>query len=191
MKKLIALLLTLAMMVCFAACGGEEKPAEGDKNTTQNTPGTVEEIDGETYDAGNVSVQVPDGWKAFPVSDMWSEDSTATDPDQVNVVKGGETEFDLLSKPYIQIVHYEPNSMITPSKDYYDTAEDVAPITTGNLTWEGFQAEGMLGDTFILLWTTNADGHQFQVNVFNETDGGTITLDDADVQAILASISNS
>lgn len=191
MKKLIALLLALAMMVCFAACGDEQKPTESDTTPTQNNPGPAVESSGETYDAGNVSVLVPDGWKAFPVSDMWSDDPDATDPDQVNVVKGGETDFDLLSKPYIQIVHYEPGSMMTPSKDFYDTAEDVAPITTGDLTWEGFQAEGMLGDTFILLWTTNADGHQFQINVFNETNEGTITLDDADVQAILASIVNS
>ena len=128
---------------------------------------------------------------AFPAADMWSDDPNATDPDQLNIVKGGETEFDMLSKPYIQIVHYEPESMLTPSKDFYDTAEDVDPVTTGALTWEGFRAEGLLGDTIIIMWTTNADGHQFQINIYDKTSEGTITLNDADVQAILESIVNS
>lgn len=186
MKKLIALLLTLAMVLCLAACGGGEKISDG--GSAGKTP---DKITGETYDAGNVSALVPDGWKAFPVTDMWSDDANATDPDQLNIVKGGETEFDMLSKPYIQIVHYEPGSMMVPSKDYYDSAADVEPITTGDLTWEGFSAVGMLESSFIIMWTTNADGHQFQINIYDKTSEGTITLNDADVQAILESIVNS
>ena len=182
MKKLIALLLALTMVLCLAACGGEKGGSAGK---------TPDQITGETYDAGNVSALVPDGWKAFPVTDMWSDDPNATDPDQLNIVKDGKTEFDMLSKPYIQIVHYEPGSMMVPSKTYYDSAADVEPITTGNLTWEGFSAVGMLDSSFIIMWTTNADGHQFQINIYDKTSEGTITLNDADVQAILASITNS
>lgn len=191
MKKLIALLLALSMVVCFAACGGNENNEQ--KNDGQNAGNNepAAEITGETYDAGNVSVLVPDGWKAFPVSDMWSDEENATDPDQVNVVKGGETDFDLLTKPYIQIVHYEPGSMITPSKEYYENAADVESITAGGLTWEGFSGEGLLGDTLIVMWTTNADGHQFQLNIFNKTDAAEFALTDADVLAILGSIVNS
>lgn len=191
MKKLIALLLALSMVVCFAACGGNENNEQ--KNDGQNVGNNepAPEITGETYDAGNVSVLVPDGWKAFPVSDMWSDEENATDPDQVNVVKGGETEFDLLTKPYIQIVHYEPGSMVTPSKEYYENAADVESITAGGLTWEGFSGEGLLGDTLIVMWTTNADGHQFQLNIFNKTDAAEFALTDADVLAILGSIVNS
>ena len=191
MKKLIALLLALSMVVCFAACGGNENNEQ--KNDGQNAGNNepAAEITGETYDAGNVSVLVPDGWKAFPVSDMWSDEENATNPDQVNVVKGGETDFDLLTKPYIQIVHYEPGSMITPSKEYYENAADVESITAGGLTWEGFSGEGLLGDTLIVMWTTNADGHQFQLNIFNKTDAAEFALTDADVLAILGSIVNS
>lgn len=187
MKKLIALLIALSMVVCFAACGGNENndgPNAGNKEPAA-------EITGETYDAGNVSVLVPDGWKAFPVFDMWSDEENATDPDQVNVVKGGETDFDLLTKPYIQIVHYEPGGMVTPSKEYYENAADVESITAGDLTWEGFSGEGLLGDTLIVMWTTNADGHQFQLNIFNKTDAAEFALTDADVLAILGSIVNS
>ena len=191
MKKLIALLLALSMVVCFAACGGNENNEQKNDGQNAGNKEPAAEITGETYDAGNVSVLVPDGWKAFPVSDMWSDEENATDPDQVNVVKGGETDFDLLTKPYIQIVHYEPGSMITPSKEYYENAADVESITAGGLTWEGFSGEGLLGDTLIVMWTTNADGHQFQLNIFNKTDAAEFALTDADVLAILGSIVNS
>ena len=191
MKKLIALLMALSMVVCFAACGGNENNEQKNDGPNAGNKEPAAEITGETYDAGNVSVLVPDGWKAFPVSDMWSDEENATDPDQVNVVKGGETDFDLLTKPYIQIVHYEPGSMITPSKEYYENAADVESITAGDLTWEGFSGEGLLGDTLIVMWTTNADGHQFQLNIFNKTDAAEFALTDADVLAILGSIVNS
>lgn len=183
MKKLIALLLALTMALCFVACGDDEETAGGG--------GSDKEITGEVYDAGNVSALVPDGWKAFPVSDMWSEEEGAMDPYQLNIIKGGQSDLDMLSKPYIQIVGYEPDSMGVPSKDFYDAAEDVDPITTGGLTWEGFRATGMLDSSFIILWTTNADGYQFQVTVYDKTDNGNISLTDADVQAILGSITNS
>ena len=191
MKKLIALLLALSMVVCFAACGGNENNEQKNDGPNAGNKEPAAEITGETYDAGNVSVLVPDGWKAFPVSDMWSDEENATDPDQVNVVKGGETDFDLLTKPYIQIVHYEPGGMVTPSKEYYENAADVESITAGGLTWEGFSGEGLLGDTLIVMWTTNADGHQFQLNIFNKTDAAEFALTDADVLAILGSIVNS
>ena len=122
---------------------------------------------------------------------MWSEEAGAVDPYQMNIIKDGQSEFDMMSKPYIQIVAYEPDSMVAPSKDFYDEAEDVDPVTTGALTWEGFRATGMLESSFIILWTTNADGYQFQVTVFDKTDNGNISLTDADVQAILGSIINS
>ena len=191
MKKLIALLLALSMVLCFAACGGNENNEQKNDGQNAGNKEPAAEFTGETYDAGNVSVLVPDGWKAFPVSDMWSDEESATDPDQVNVVKGGETDFDLLTKPYIQIVHYEPGGMVTPSKEYYENAADVESITAGGLTWEGFSGEGLLGDTLIVMWTTNADGHQFQLNIFNKTDAAEFALTDADVLAILGSIVNS
>lgn len=185
MKKLIALLLVLVMTLSFAACGSDEGTPDAGND------GAPAAITGETYNAGKVSALVPTGWKAFPVMDIWSDDANATDPDQVNIVKGGETDFDILTKPYIQIVHYEPESMMVPSKDLYDGAQDVAPITAGSLTWEGFSAKDFMDNSLIILWTTNAAGHQFQLNIFNETDAGKFELTDVDVLAILESVANS
>ena len=185
MKKLIALLLVLVVPLTFAACGSDKGTPNSGKD---DAPAA---ITGETYNAGKVSALVPTGWKAFPVMDIWSDDPNATDPDQMQIVKGGETEFDILTKPYIQIVHYEPESMMVPSKDFYDGAQDVEPISAGSLTWEGFSAKDFLDNSLIILWTTNAAGHQFQLNIYNETDAGKFELTDADVLAILESVANS
>jgi len=183
MKRLLAFFLVSVMTMGLFACG-ENADGNGDEPTTEA------KITGEVYNAGNVSALVPNGWKAFPAADIWSDDLNATDPDQINIVKGGETEFDMLTKPYLQIVHYEPGSMLTPTKDFYEAAEDLTPFTTGELTWEGFRATSMLGSSVILLWTTNAAGHQFQINVFDKTDAVTIDLTDADLLAILESVTN-
>ena len=48
-----------------------------------------------------------------------------------------------------------------------------------------------MDNSLIILWTTNAAGHQFQLNIFNETDAGKFELTDADVLAILESVANS
>lgn len=186
MKKVLTWLLVVSMFFCFTACGSEEEVP----NITPNDE-TPAAITGETYNAGNVSALKPDGWMAVPTMDMWSDDPNATDPDQFTLVKDGKSEFDVLSKPNIQVIHYEPESMMVPSKDLYEGAQDLAPITAGSLTWEGFSGKDFMGNSLIILWSTNAAGHQFQLNIFNETDAGKFLLTDADVMAILESVTNS
>ena len=194
MKKLIALLLALTMMMCLVACGNDEETGIGDKAgliTPEDGPGTVVEVSGETYDAGNVKGLVPDGWKAYPVMDIWSDDPNATDPDQFNIVLGGETDLDLLTKASMQIVHYQPESMMTPSPEFYDGAVTIEPIVAGDLTWEGFSAKDFMDNPMTIIWTTNAAGHQFQVTLFTKNGDSEYSLTDAAVVAILASITNS
>lgn len=172
MKKLLALLLALMMVFALSACGDSDASA------------TPEEVTGETYNAGNFSVLVPDGWTAYPVMDVWSDDANATDPDKVNIGKGTSSEFDLYSKPYMQIVHYDPDTTVLSAKEFYDNVVDIAPFTAGGLSWEGFSGES-LGSAITVLSATNADGHQFQVNMYTQ---GKISQSDADVLAILGSI---
>ncbi len=173
MKKAMLLLLALALCtVALAGCGKE-------------TPKTPEEVKGEVYDAGNVSALVPDGWKAFPVSDMFDDYDGDYDPTAMQICKGGKTELDLFSKPYIQINYY-PNNTMSIYKDWYDEAVDIEPMQLGNYTWNGFTATS-LGDPIAILWP-ESDDVQIQVTFSLGTDDGTITLNDADVQAILMSI---
>lgn len=184
MKKLIALLLVVLMVLSLVACGGEDKP-EGGK--TDEGGNAVAEVKGEVYDTGIFKTLIPEGWKAFPVSDMFSEEENATDPEKLQIIKGGETEWDLFSKPYVAINIFPNNSLLTPSKDWYDNAADLEPLAIGGYTWNGFTAESA-GVPMAMLWTEDAKGNDIQVTVMLKTTDGEVTLEDADVRAIIESI---
>ena len=105
----------------------------------------------------------------------------------LQICKGGQNEFDLFSKPYIQIDYYGPgSSLMTPSKDWYDEAEDIAPITAGNYTWTGFTAE-VLDNTVAFLWTAEGE-HQYQASVYLDAADESITIDDEGFLKILGSV---
>lgn len=189
MKKWIAILLALTMLAgLLAACGQEETPAPQNNATEGNHAAEAPQVNGETFDVGNYTVLVPEGWKAFPVQDFWSDDANAVDADQINIVKGGETDLDVLTKPLVQIAHYAPDFTLLSAKDYYENAEDVAPITAGGITWEGFSAEDLMGSPVVILTATAPDGHQYQASVFYQTDAGAFQLTDNDFLAILSSV---
>lgn len=172
---ILGLILVLCLSV-FAGCG---------KDTP--TPQTPEEVTGETYDAGNVSALVPTGWKAFPVSDMFDEYEGDNDPNAVQICKGGESDLDLFTKPYLHIIYSAPDEDFwEPTKDFYENTADVQSMELGGYTWQGFTATS-LDEPIAVLWTQK-DGYHIQVNVTLGSEDDTITLQDADVQAILASI---
>ena len=190
MKKIIALLLVLVMMLSLVACGGDKEPATHDNketNAADNGGSDTKEVTGETYNAGNFSALIPEGWMACPVSDMWSDDPNATDPDALQIIKDGTSEFDILTKAYIQFNYYAPDSdLMTPSSEWYDEAQDLEPIVTGNITWNGFSAVSG-GNKMITLYTGEAGAVQYQATLWCNGEH-TIDVTDADVQAILASL---
>ena len=176
MKKILVLMLVIIMsLTLFVGCGDD---------SGNNGGGTIE---GETYNAGNVSALVPEGWKAFPVPDVFADEPNTMDPNALRICKGGETDMDIFTKPYVQINYYgEDTTLAVPSKDFYDNAVDLAPITCGNLTWNGFTADSM-GTPIAILWAENGD-IQYQLSFFLGASGGTISLEDADVKAIIESV---
>lgn len=174
MKIRVFALLTV-LLLCFGAfvsCQSGDPPAK-------------EPV---VFDAGSFSAKIPDGWKAFAVKDMFSEEPDALNPNQLQICKGGETEFDLFSKPYIQFDCYAPDyTMMRPSKDLYDNGQDLEPIVAGDYTWEGFTGES--GDNKLaLLFLELEDGHSFQATVWYDVNGTAFSLSDADVLEILSSV---
>lgn len=184
MKRMIAFIV--AMILCMsmlAACGGSNKDA-----ASNDGEAAQEEIKGEVFDAGNVSALVPKGWAAFPVSDIWSDEEGAMDPDQVNICKGGESDWDLLSKPYIAIIYYgEDEELFAPDSSWYDNPTDIDDIKLSNLTWKGFTADS-LGVPMAILWADDGAGNEYQANIVLKTDDSEISLEDSDVLAILESV---
>ena len=94
-----------------------------------------------------------------------------------NMVITGDSEWDLFSKPYVQINYYPDNTMYTDTKDFYDDTADLEPIQAGGYTWNGFTGTS-LDTPMAVIWTTG-DG-QLQVTMSLGEDDP-ITATDADV----------
>lgn len=186
--KLRMISLILALLLCSVALFAcqSETPDVPQPEDGGNTEAPAES---ETFDAGNFSAAVPQGWKAFASQDLFSEEENAVNPNQLSICKGGETEFDLFSKPYIQFDYYGPDrEMMRPSKDLYQESADLEPITAGDYTWEGFTAVSG-GNKLAILFTEVGEGeHQYQATLWYEVNGTAFALTDADVLEILASV---
>ena len=182
MKRLVLLVLTLILALSvLVACGGSEDTKGTEENGEENGNGEMQVVE---FDAGNVKVSVPEGWKAFPVKDIFAE-PVAYDPDKVTVIKGGESDADVFTKPYVDVIYYSDVEMmfsLEEMKEIYTDTEDLESFTTGNITWGGFINKAT--NAIILI----SDDQKFQVNIFAETYNGNISLEDADVKLILESI---
>jgi len=210
MKKKMALLLVLCLLATiFTGCGKEEpslqeavqqinkneqQPAAAPEAATEAAPKAPEKekenIGGELYDAGNVTVLVPAGWKAFPETDVFAEEEDAMNPDVLNVSKGGQAEMDLFSKPYVRINYYGPSiQMGSPDASWYEDVKDIEPFTAGDHEWQGFTCDS-LGTALAILWCEEGN-IQYQASIFLGSGDDTISHEDADVQAILASVAPS
>lgn len=104
----------------------------------------------------------------------------------INICKGGQSEDDLLSKPFVRIDYYGPGEEMSGGlKDWYSQTEDLAPLQCGPYTWEGFTTTDY--DLMAVLCAEDGE-HQYQASIYLEVDGQSISLEDEDVQAILASV---
>jgi len=188
MKKIltcaIALILCLAMLT---GCGPKDKPVSTPTSTDTSNGSAAPTVAGELFDAGNVTALVPEGWMAFPESDLFSDDPDAVDPDVITICKDAESDFDLFSNPYVRIDYYGPDrDLWEPSKEWYDDAKDLDPTVIGPYTWNGFQGTSF-GTPTIILWTVDGE-NEYQISIICEASNGKISLEDADVQAIIASV---
>ena len=176
MKKIWIAVLLAAMVSAFALAGCAGGGGGGSAATT-------------TKDTGVFKVEVAADWTAYDVSDVFAEEENAFDADALQICKSATSETDLFSHPYIDIRHYAPTTyMYTDVKSFYEDVVDVEPIKLGNYEWTGFT--GTSSDwTWTILFTNNEGGDNFQVSITpGTTEGLTASLDDPDVQAMIASI---
>lgn len=182
MKRIITLLLVLLLsLALFTACGESEAPAPENQGAAP-----APEVPGEIFSTGAVQALVPEGWMAFSQSDVFSDDPNALDPNVILICKDAESDVDLMSNPLVRIDYYGPDTEMGGGlKDWYSDPVDLSPMQLGKYNWEGFTTEeyGLMA----ILYTEDGD-YQYQATVYLETDGGTISLEDEDVQAILASV---
>ena len=174
-KNILSILAAVLLTVTLAGCSGG--PAVTDPA----------DITGETFGDGNISALVPDGQMGFHGTDYFEEYEEGYDPNVIQIAKGAKSEWDLLSTPYVMISYFGPdNPMMGPMKELYEESADIEPVTIGDYTWSGFTGKSI--DTPIaILWTGEEGSDQIQVMICLEN-GDKISLEDADVQAIIASI---
>ena len=191
MKKIIAIMLVLTMLFALVACG-EKEPEE--TNAPETEAPAVDDggsdpsaISGEVFNTGSFTALVPTGWKAFALDDIWSEDPGVTDPTKLQIVKDGTSEFDVLTKAYIQIDYFGPEKdMLVPASDWYEEVTELEPVVIGELTWNGFSAVSG-GNPMTLLYAGEAGEPQYQAVLWCR-DENIISATDADVIAILESL---
>jgi len=146
-------------------------------------------VPGETYDTGVFTVLAPEGWTAFPVADIWSEDENAIDPSSVQLGKGAQSEWDLFSVPCVDIDYYGASDyFMTPSSEWYENVQELDAFTLGDFTWNGFICDGMIGGKNIIMWTNEVNSTVYQANISFDPEIESISVDDPGVQAILASL---
>lgn len=174
-KNIVFVLIAVLLTSIFAGCSGA--PAAKDPA----------EIKGETFDGGNISALVPEGWMGFHGTDYFDEYEEGYDPNLIQIAKGAESDWDLFTTPYVMISYFgSDNPMMEPMKDLYEETADIEPVTIGDYTWKGFTGKS-IGTPIAILWTGEEESDQIQVTICLEN-GDKISLEDADVQAIIASI---
>lgn len=192
-QRIPALLLVVALCaVMLVGCHGNGDP-DGARDT--NT-----EITGEIYDTGELRALVPDGWAAFPIPDVFADEPDAVKTSCFHIIKDGASDRDIHAKPYIRLECLESGVQIADPDPALDkNLEDVGPLDLGGHSWSGYVCEDCFGGygkpvigKMAVLYTE--DGNTLYEAVIRlEFNGqkGKISLEDRDVQAILASVQSS
>ena len=194
-KNVLLVSIFFILLVSLAACGSKDKDSSEDggdvaSNVEVEAAPAVpfEPIAGEVVSAGNISAVCPEGWFFVPIRDIFSEVADATDPNKLRLIKG--TDDDWASVPNVVISFYGAGTSLSSyaeQKTYYDTVVDVNPFTIGDEVWEGISYN--LGETSTEVLISKVNDGSYQVTVGTVTNGGSVSLTDADIQTILSSIS--
>lgn len=175
-KRILMVIITMILSIGLVACGG-----------SGGSSGSVASVKGTTFDNGLFEVFVPDGWMAFHGADFFDEYEEGYDPHVVNIGKGVKEESELFNKPMANISYSgEDYPLMIPTKDLYEDSKDIKDIEAGDYTWKGFTANS-LGYPITVLYT-EFDDKQIVVNITLENGDSKVSLEDADVLAILEGI---
>lgn len=189
MKKLSFILLAVCLILSFAACGEkkEDKTTKEDPTKKESAESDAA-VTGEEYDTGNFKLTVPSGWKYFPQQKIGSNDPNDIDPNRLQLIKGATTDKDAFSKPTLTIIYSGASATQVSPRDFYDNAEDMEDIVTGDHKWTAFRGTARYSEYKMIELFEDQGKIQYQVSMCYDTGNEKIDVNDADVQAILASI---
>ena len=164
----------------------EESASGGSGGSSGSVNADVSGVKGKIIDVGNITVLCPDGWTNFGIPDFMSDDKNATNPNGLELRKGSEGEGYQYMMPGMEIQYYEDGLGGDPTNYYSGKSEDWGPIEIGGRTWQGFIGVDQGEAT---IWArAHSEYSLISMRLMIEAEGVKISLDDADVQAIINSV---
>ena len=166
----ISLLCAMALML--SSCGGG----------SGSSP-----VKGETYEVGTFSVLIPEEWGTT----TFFEDGGVSKR-TLNVYKGTESEWKSSKASYLRIRFYVDGKGVPLfTRSLYRETEDLQ-INIGKYTWTGYSglsqsSPGNYDSPYILIWTDTGKDKVY-IELSPARGEKKISLDDADVKAIITSI---
>lgn len=192
MKKIFILFVVMLVFTVGSPGCCSDNPVNTGELTEEPT-----EVEGVFYDTGEFRALVPNGWMAFPISNVFAEESGAVKTSCFYIIKDGTSDRDVSSKPYIRLEYCGPDTRMTEPDDALLTnVEEVTPMQLGEHSWSGFTGEDRFGSygkkvigRIACLWAEEGE-IQFEADIRLEFNGQKqkISLEDKDLQAILASV---
>ena len=162
MKRLFALLLIPVLCLCAACKKNQPAPAG------PGIPGAVQTV-------GSITVFVPEGWEAVP------DDET-----HIRLCKG-----DAFSATYIKLQLYPNSPAALPAEGTCQDVQALEAQTFGAMTWTGFSGTKTTGTGVgtVTYLITQAEGNNFLATIWYDEGSEPISIQDAQVQAILSQVS--
>lgn len=134
------------------------------------------------FDSGCFRTVVPDGWMAFCGIDS----SGNATPKKVHIYKGARFQTDIFTHVGITICFFGQKDYYLSPKFFYDNVVDMEPFVLGAYTWNGYTCTSL--DYPYTMLEARQDGCVLQVMILMKNGDDALSLDDADVQAILAGL---
>ncbi|HHU53206.1 MAG TPA: hypothetical protein GXZ43_03905 [Clostridiaceae bacterium] len=163
--------------------GTDETEEVGSEDTDETEEADTDQNTGDVYENEEFSVSVPEGWVASPMQSSDGEQPT----DKVSLFKGSmDDPLALLKAPVINLEYGDSDIPLTKmDKKFYEDAEDIDPIEIGGKSFSGFTAKS--SDLPLTCLYAEDGDKQYQIYVWTEKPGGSISLEDADVIQIIES----
>ena len=181
-KITAALLAAAAACTLLVSCGSSSSDGTASSSDVSSSTAALKTT---KYDTTVFSVSVPEGWCAADVSDVLKKFDGKTNPEQLYIIKGGQTADDIMKFPYIWVNYYKDASRYASARSMYEKTEDIT-VEIGGEKWEGYTytSSGYPG-----CCLTYKQGESLWACLFVLKNGdNSISVDDRDVQSILSSL---
>ena len=199
MKKKSFAILAIVCIAAFtlAACGGKSAAPAGSGGSSapagsgaSAAPQSASSV--ETYDVGDFTVAVPEGWNAIKQDDILGEKDAEgnypVDPSCIVLAKGVSDAASALTAPNVRVYHYSPDAYILDSKDFYDNVEDIDGVSINGTACTAYSGDST-GYVYQFIKYEPGDAI-YEINILTSANGKDtgIKWDDPDVKTIMESL---